>query len=118
MLMVLLFFLILCPEKDVNGDTLWVWCYPSVDSQLREVLLSKCCLTQHGRDFHPFVFGQFCRAWFYISTVEVQEPTALQKVQQHLPLTPPVFLMLVICLHPGKMLGQLDILIQGESADC
>ncbi|XP_068184266.1 DENN domain-containing protein 10 [Antennarius striatus] len=67
-------------EKDVNGDTLWVWCYPSVGSDLRKVLLSKCCLTQGSRDFHIFVFGQFCRTWYYITTTEVQEPTALQKV--------------------------------------
>lgn len=67
-------------EKDVNGDTLWVWCYPSVDSGLRQVLLSKCCLTQDGKDFHTFVFGQFNRSWYYISTAEVQEPTALKKV--------------------------------------
>uniref|UniRef100_A0A3Q3W3S8 UDENN domain-containing protein n=1 Tax=Mola mola TaxID=94237 RepID=A0A3Q3W3S8_MOLML len=71
---------VLYPEKDVNGDTLWVWCYPSVDSGLRQVLLRKCCLTQDGRDFHTFVFGQFCRTWYYITTVEVQEPTALNKV--------------------------------------
>lgn len=65
----------------MNGDTLWVWCYPSVGSDLRQVLLRKCCLTQDGRDFHTFVFGQFCRTWYYITTLEVQEPTALNKVQ-------------------------------------
>lgn len=65
----------------MNGDTLWVWCYPSVSSDLRQVLLRKCCLTQDGRDFHTFVFGQFCRTWYYITTAEVQEPTALNKVQ-------------------------------------
>lgn len=68
-------------EKDVNADTLWVWCYPSVSAELREVLLSKCCLRQDSRGLHTFVFGQFCRTWYYISTVEVQEPTALKKVQ-------------------------------------
>ncbi|XP_060943038.1 DENN domain-containing protein 10 [Limanda limanda] len=67
-------------EKDVNGDTLWVWCFPSVDPGVRQVLLSKCCLTQHGRDLHPFVFGQLHQVWYYITTVEVQEPTALKKV--------------------------------------
>lgn len=74
-------FYVIYPEKDVNGDTLWVWCYPSVGSDLRQVLLRKCCLTQDGRDFHTFVFGQFCRTWYYITTLEVQEPTALSKVQ-------------------------------------
>uniref|UniRef100_A0A4W5NZZ5 DENN domain containing 10 n=1 Tax=Hucho hucho TaxID=62062 RepID=A0A4W5NZZ5_9TELE len=67
-------------EKDVNADTLWVWCYPSVSPELREVLLSKCCLRQDSQGLHTFVFGQFCRTWYYISTVEVQEPTALKKV--------------------------------------
>lgn len=66
----------------MNGDTLWVWCYPSVSSDLRQVLLRKCCLTQDGRDFHTFVFGQFCRNWYYITTAEVQEPTALNKVHR------------------------------------
>ena len=67
-------------EKDVNGDTLWVWCYPSVTAEVRQILLSKCCLTQDGRDLHTFVFGQFRRTWYYITTVEIQEPTALKKV--------------------------------------
>ncbi|XP_057703936.1 DENN domain-containing protein 10 [Corythoichthys intestinalis] len=67
-------------EKDVNGDTLWVWCYPAVSSELRQVLLTKCCLTQSNEEFHTFVFGQFCRTWYYISALEVQEPTALTKV--------------------------------------
>uniref|UniRef100_A0A1A7XZK1 Family with sequence similarity 45, member A n=1 Tax=Iconisemion striatum TaxID=60296 RepID=A0A1A7XZK1_9TELE len=67
-------------EKDVNKDALWVWCYPSVSPELRQVLLSKSCLTQDGCDFHTFVFGQFRRSWYYITTVEVQEPTALTKV--------------------------------------
>ncbi|XP_068597555.1 DENN domain-containing protein 10 [Brachionichthys hirsutus] len=67
-------------EKDVNGDTLWVWCYPSVGPDLRRILLSKCCLTQGSRDFHIFVFGQFRRTWYYVTTAEALEPTALRKV--------------------------------------
>lgn len=67
-------------EKDLNGDTLWVWCYPSVSTELREVLLRKCCLTLDNTVLHTFVFGQHCRTWYYISTVDVQEPTVLKKV--------------------------------------
>lgn len=66
----------------MNGDALWVWCFPSVDSDLRRVLLSKSCLTQDGRDLHAFVFGQFRRTWYYVTTAEVQEPTALTKVRR------------------------------------
>lgn len=65
----------------MNGDTLWVWCYPSVGSDFRQVLLSKCCLTQDSQDFRVFVFGQFSRTWYYITTIEVPEHTALTKVR-------------------------------------
>ncbi|TRY91201.1 hypothetical protein DNTS_035385, partial [Danionella cerebrum] len=66
--------------KDANGDTLWVWCYPCIDAGLRDVILRKCCLTFDKQVLHTFVFGQFCRTWYYITTMEVQEPSALQKV--------------------------------------
>ncbi|KAA0717852.1 Protein FAM45A [Triplophysa tibetana] len=67
-------------EKDVNADSLWVWCYPSITADLREVLLRKCCLALENQLLHTFLFGQYCRTWYYISSVEVQEPTALKKV--------------------------------------
>lgn len=67
-------------EKDVNADTLWVWCYPSISADLREVLMRKCCLALENQLLHTFLFGQYFRTWYYISSVEVQEPTALKKV--------------------------------------
>ncbi|XP_062851326.1 DENN domain-containing protein 10 isoform X2 [Trichomycterus rosablanca] len=42
--------------------------------------MRKCCLSHDSPHIHAFVFGQYCRTWYYISTVEVQEPTALKKV--------------------------------------
>lgn len=67
-------------EKDVNADTLWVWCFPAVSAQLREVLMRKCCLCRDSLELHAFVFGQYHRSWYYLTTTEVQEPTALVKV--------------------------------------
>ncbi|RXM36151.1 Protein FAM45A [Acipenser ruthenus] len=67
-------------EKDTNGDALWVWCYPSVSAELRELLLRKCCLTAENKLLHTFVFGQFRRTWYYISTVGGQDAAALKKV--------------------------------------
>ncbi|PKU31779.1 protein hypothetical protein [Limosa lapponica baueri] len=66
-------------EKDTNGDALWVWCYPSVTAELRSLLLRKCCLTDENKLLHTFVFGQYKRSWFYITTVEVQDSPALKK---------------------------------------
>uniref|UniRef100_A0A8C0VAV4 Uncharacterized protein n=1 Tax=Cyanistes caeruleus TaxID=156563 RepID=A0A8C0VAV4_CYACU len=66
-------------KKDTNGDALWVWCYPSVTAELRTLLLRKCCLTDENKLLHTFVFGQYKRSWFYITTVEVQDSPALKK---------------------------------------
>lgn len=67
-------------EKDTSGDVLWVWCYPSVTAELRDLLLRKSCLTDENKLLHTFVFGQYKRSWFYITTVEVQESPVLKKV--------------------------------------
>ncbi|XP_069468028.1 DENN domain-containing protein 10 [Ambystoma mexicanum] len=67
-------------EKDTNGDTLWVWCYPSVTAELRGLLLRKCCLAHENEGLHPFLFGQYKRTWFYIAAMHVQDPAALKKV--------------------------------------
>ncbi|XP_028681480.1 DENN domain-containing protein 10 [Erpetoichthys calabaricus] len=67
-------------EKDTNGDSLWVWCYPSVSAELRELLLRKCCLTDEKGALHTFVFGQFRRLWYYITTAEAQDQATLKKV--------------------------------------
>ncbi|XP_023494308.1 DENN domain-containing protein 10 isoform X2 [Equus caballus] len=67
-------------EKDTNGEVLWVWCYPSTTAPLRDLLLRKCCLTDENKLLHPFVFGQYRRTWFYITTVEVPDSSVLKKV--------------------------------------
>lgn len=67
-------------EKDTNGEVLWVWCYPSTTASLRNLLLRKCCLTDENELLHPFVFGQYRRTWFYITTVEVPDSSVLKKV--------------------------------------
>ncbi|XP_005284216.2 DENN domain-containing protein 10 isoform X4 [Chrysemys picta bellii] len=67
-------------EKDTNGDALWVWCYPSTTAEMRDLLLRKCCLTDENKLLHTFVFGQYRRSWFYITTVEVQDSSVLEKV--------------------------------------
>ncbi|XP_056659509.1 DENN domain-containing protein 10 isoform X2 [Monodelphis domestica] len=67
-------------EKDTNGDTLWVWCYPSTTDELRNMLLRKCCLTDENQLLHTFVYGQYRRSWFYITTTEVPDASVLKKV--------------------------------------
>ncbi|XP_038614378.1 DENN domain-containing protein 10 isoform X2 [Tachyglossus aculeatus] len=67
-------------EKDTNGDTLWVWCYPSTTAELRDVLLRKCCLTDESKLLRTFVYGQYRRSWFYVTTAEVPDSSVLKKV--------------------------------------
>lgn len=71
-------------EKDVNADTLWVWCFPAVSAELRELLMRKCCLSRDSPELHAYVFGQYRRSWYYLTTTDVQEPTALTKVYSSL----------------------------------
>ncbi|XP_054974847.1 DENN domain-containing protein 10 isoform X1 [Sorex araneus] len=67
-------------EKDTNGEVLWAWCYPSTTASKRALLLRKCCLTDESKLLHPFVFGQYRRMWFYITTAEVPDSSVLKKV--------------------------------------
>ncbi|EPY73529.1 hypothetical protein CB1_002805001 [Camelus ferus] len=46
---------------------------------LRNLPLRKCCLTDESKLLHPFVFGQYRRTWFYITTVEVPDSSILKK---------------------------------------
>eukprot|EP00057_Strongylocentrotus_purpuratus_P032004 XP_786352.2 PREDICTED: protein FAM45A [Strongylocentrotus purpuratus] len=68
-------------EKDTNGDVLWTWSYPSISSDMKKMLMRKCCLSQEGAIVVPFVYGQFHREWFYIMTVPVEYGSALKKVK-------------------------------------
>ncbi|XP_028937047.2 DENN domain-containing protein 10 isoform X2 [Ornithorhynchus anatinus] len=67
-------------EKDTNGDTLWVWCYPSTTAELRDLLLRKCCLTDESQPLRTFVYGQYRRSWFYVTTTQVPDSSVLKKV--------------------------------------
>ncbi|KAG8435815.1 hypothetical protein GDO86_013672 [Hymenochirus boettgeri] len=67
-------------EKDRNGDALWVWCYPSVTAELREILLRKCPLHQERPPPHSFLYGQHNRVWFYIAANQVEEVPVLDKI--------------------------------------
>uniref|UniRef100_A0A8C9IK19 Uncharacterized protein n=1 Tax=Piliocolobus tephrosceles TaxID=591936 RepID=A0A8C9IK19_9PRIM len=67
-------------QKGTNGEILLVWCYPSMTATLRNLLLRKCCLTDENKLLHHFVFGQYRRTWFYITTIEVPESSILKKV--------------------------------------
>ncbi|KAM8924861.1 DENN domain-containing protein 10 [Pelodytes ibericus] len=67
-------------EKDTNGDTLWVWCYPSISGEFRNLLLRKCSLRDEKASFHKFLYGQHRRTWFYITAVQVEDFSVLEKV--------------------------------------
>ena len=75
-------------EKDINSDVMWAWSYPTVDEDVRDILMKKCCLSSQSSDKEAsdsapllsFTFGHFGRTWYYVHTKTVEDPEVLQKV--------------------------------------
>ena len=80
-------------EKDINGDLLWTWTYPSIEKELKELLMKKCPLAC-GIDGTPFVYGQFNKSWYHFITVQISENTKLPMVC--IPCTTLIFIFPVI----------------------
>ena len=58
-------------EKDKNGDVLWTWSFPTIDSTLRELIMRKSTLSTVGdgnSEVEPlsFVFGHYDTSWYYL----------------------------------------------------
>jgi|TARA_B110000208_G_scaffold190999_1_gene256423 hypothetical protein len=68
-------------ELDTNDDVMMVWNYPSVDDELREVLLSRSELREGATDAQatPFRIGKHGAVWHYMHTpsAEVALPNAV-----------------------------------------
>ncbi|KAK2148735.1 hypothetical protein LSH36_486g06053 [Paralvinella palmiformis] len=68
-------------EKDVHGDVLWVWSYPAVSRELRDLFIRKSGLSDDtdSNVLQPFICSQFQKWWHYIFTIKT-ESAALPKV--------------------------------------
>eukprot|EP00794_Sanderia_malayensis_P005220 gene5220-5876_t len=59
-------------EKDKNGDVIWTWTYPSVQKDLKELLIGKCSLsTADDSQDARLCFGKFKGIWYYFSVCSV-----------------------------------------------
>lgn len=73
-------------EKDINSDVIWVWSYPTIEDEVREVIMRKCCLSSNDREsadslaLIPFTFGHFGRTWYYVHSRATESEEVLQKV--------------------------------------
>lgn len=59
----------LLAEKDSSGDLLWVWSFPTVQEDLRDVLLRRCTLLAQDTAEEgqlQSLFGHFDKLWYYI----------------------------------------------------
>ncbi|KAK3095695.1 hypothetical protein FSP39_017705 [Pinctada imbricata] len=73
-----------CKKRDINGDVLWVWSYPSVSPENREFFTRKSGLqtitTQGSPNTIPFLYSQKDHSWYYILTVLNDHASPLTKV--------------------------------------
>ncbi|XP_061184782.1 DENN domain-containing protein 10-like [Saccostrea echinata] len=66
-------------ERDVNGDVLWTWSYPSVSEADREFFIRKSRLDAPDNAV-PFLYSQRHHTWYYIFTFVVDDSDHLPKV--------------------------------------
>ncbi|KAK6178152.1 hypothetical protein SNE40_012967 [Patella caerulea] len=62
-------------EKDVNGDVLWTWSYPSLTTIQRDLFLHKCGLCKDSVHHLQFIFSRLQYTWFYIYTTSLEDNT-------------------------------------------
>ncbi|KAF2073893.1 hypothetical protein CYY_004781 [Polysphondylium violaceum] len=71
-------------EKDLNSDVLLTWCFPSINDQLRQVLLNKTSLEKEKISLN-FSFSKYKNTWIYIHTTSIDHssgtiPESLKRV--------------------------------------
>ncbi|XP_022336546.2 DENN domain-containing protein 10-like [Crassostrea virginica] len=66
-------------ERDINGDVLWTWSYPSISDEDREFYTRKSRLG-NPENLVPFLFSQRDRHWYYILSSGVEDSDHLPKV--------------------------------------
>ncbi|XP_057334969.1 DENN domain-containing protein 10-like [Microplitis mediator] len=69
-------------EKDLNGDTLWTWTYPSVTDEQKTIITRKYNLQSEYCNTQSFVFSRYNNEWFYINSSEVFDTDKLPRVKQ------------------------------------
>ncbi|XP_048746661.2 putative DENN domain-containing protein 10 B [Ostrea edulis] len=66
-------------ERDVNGDVLWTWSFPSVSDTDREFFTQRSHLSTPDTTV-PFLYSQRDRSWYYILSSVVDDTDQLHKV--------------------------------------
>lgn len=61
-------------ERDNNGDSLYVWSYPSVTQELQEKFLQRSTMATESTPYIQFLYSQTGHHWYYIFTGPVQQP--------------------------------------------
>lgn len=103
---------LLALERDINGDVLWTWSYPSISDEDREFYTRKSRLG-NPENMVPFLFSQRDRHWYYILSSGVEDSDHLPKVIYlssecvwwNFCLTEYVLCNCLLYLYGNKMLG-------------
>lgn len=80
---------------------MWVWSYPGVDGDIRNLLMKKCNLdklSEEGAgkdevDVLAYSFGHFFQIWYYLLNFRVPENTSLKNVYQTFNMVNSLFLI-------------------------
>lgn len=60
-------------ERDKDGECMFVWVYPSIDADFKELILKKCTSLVEEHDEDQFCFCQLKSTWYYIKRQNVSQ---------------------------------------------
>jgi len=67
-------------ERDTDGECMFVWVYPQISQDLKEVILNKCSILTEDHSETKFCFCQVKGTWYYILRTDISQAHAVKNV--------------------------------------
>lgn len=58
-------------ERDLHGEDIWTWVYPSILLELRDVIKRRVDIAWDSNNLVSFFYGQFQKQWHYVCSEDI-----------------------------------------------
>ena len=76
------FFLLFFLERDTDGEFMFVWVYPKISQELKDIILTKCAILTEDHTETKFCFCQAQGTWYYILRKDTSQIPAIKNVRR------------------------------------